>query len=62
VSVGALVRDLVGEINQTLPAGTKLEITEDGGKDAESSLKNVVEALIFGAGLTIFVVYAFLNS
>jgi HAE1 family hydrophobic/amphiphilic exporter-1 len=27
-----------------------------------SSLNNVIEALIFGAGLTIFVVYAFLNS
>jgi HAE1 family hydrophobic/amphiphilic exporter-1 len=62
VSVAARVRDVVKEINQTLPAGTKLEVTQDGGEDAESSLRNVVEALIFGAGLTIFVVYAFLNS
>ena len=44
------------------PPGTKLEVTRDGGKDAQSSLNNVIEALIFGAGLTIFVVYAFLNS
>jgi HAE1 family hydrophobic/amphiphilic exporter-1 len=42
--------------------GTTLEITQDGGKDAESSLHNVIHALVFGAGLTIFVVYAFLNS
>src|SRR5207237_5587047 len=35
---------------------------QDGGKDAENSLNNVVHALIFGAGLTIFVVYLFLNS
>jgi HAE1 family hydrophobic/amphiphilic exporter-1 len=62
VTVGAHVRDLVKEINTTLPSGTKLEITQDGGKDAESSLSNVISALIFGAGLTIFVVYAFLNS
>jgi HAE1 family hydrophobic/amphiphilic exporter-1 len=62
VSVGNEVRKLVEEVNPTLPSGTKLEVTDDGGKDAESSLKNVVEALIFGAGLTIFVVYAFLNS
>ena len=62
VTVAARIRDLVKELNPTLPKGTRLEITQDGGKDAESSLSNVVEALIFGAGLTIFVVYAFLNS
>jgi HAE1 family hydrophobic/amphiphilic exporter-1 len=62
VTVAAKVRDAVVEINKTLPAGTKLEVTQDGGEDAESSLKNVIEALVFGAMLTIFVVYAFLNS
>jgi hydrophobic/amphiphilic exporter-1 (mainly G- bacteria), HAE1 family len=62
VSVAERVRKEVEEINKTLPAGTKLEVTRDGGKDAQSSLNNVIEALIFGAGLTIFVVYAFLNS
>jgi hydrophobe/amphiphile efflux-1 (HAE1) family protein len=62
VTVAARVRDEVEKINKTLPEGTKLEITNDGGEDAENSLNNVVHALIFGAGLTIFVVYAFLNS
>ena len=62
VTVAARVRKAVTEISGTLPAGTKLEITQDGGEDAATSLRNVVEALIFGAGLTIFVVYAFLNS
>jgi HAE1 family hydrophobic/amphiphilic exporter-1 len=62
VTVAAKVRDAVQEINKTLPAGTKLEVTQDGGEDAEASLKNVIEALAFGAVLTIFVVYAFLNS
>jgi HAE1 family hydrophobic/amphiphilic exporter-1 len=62
ITVAAEVRDLVKEINKTLPAGTKLEVTQDGGENAQSNLKNVIEALIFGAGLTIFVVYAFLNS
>jgi len=62
VSVARRVRDTVAEINKTLPKGTKLEVTQDGGKDAESSLHNVIDALIFGAGLTIFVVYVFLNS
>ena len=62
VSVANKIRDLVGEINKTLPEGTKLEVTQDGGKDADNSLRNVIEALLFGAVLTIFVVYAFLNS
>jgi len=62
VTVANKIRKEIEEINKTLPEGTKIEVTQDGGKDAENSLKNVIEALIFGAGLTIFVVYAFLNS
>ncbi len=62
VSVADEIRVLVAEVSRTLPEGTKLEITQDGGVEARNSLKNVVEALIFGAGLTIFVVYVFLNS
>jgi len=62
VSVADKVRSLVEEVNKTLPTGTKLEVTQDGGKDAQSSLNNVIESLMFGALLTIFVVYAFLNS
>jgi len=62
VTVAAKVRAEIDAINKTLPAGTKLEVTRDGGKDAEASLKNVIEALVFGAMLTVFVVYAFLNS
>ncbi|MDE2429651.1 MAG: efflux RND transporter permease subunit, partial [Burkholderiales bacterium] len=65
VSVAKAVREMVKEINldfdKTHP-GTKLEITRDGGKDAQNSLNNVIESLVFGAVLTIFVVYAFLNS
>ena len=62
VSVAKRVREEVEEINKTLPEGTKLEVTRDGGEEAENNLDNVIHALIFGAGLTIFVVYAFLNS
>ncbi|HEU6455301.1 MAG TPA: efflux RND transporter permease subunit, partial [Roseateles sp.] len=62
VSVAKEVRKIVEESNKTLPPNTKLEITQDGGKDAQDSLDNVIHALVFGAGLTIFVVYAFLNS
>lgn len=62
VTVAAKIRDLVAEINKTLPSGTSIEVTQDGGKDAQSSLNNVIESLMFGAVLTIFVVYVFLNS
>jgi HAE1 family hydrophobic/amphiphilic exporter-1 len=62
VSVADEIRALVGEINKTLPEGTRLEVTQDGGENAENSLNNVIHALVFGAGLTIFVVYVFLNS
>jgi HAE1 family hydrophobic/amphiphilic exporter-1 len=62
VTVAQEVRTLAQEINKTLPAGTRLEVTFDGGEDAENSLHNVIEALIFGALLTVGVVYTFLNS
>jgi hydrophobe/amphiphile efflux-1 (HAE1) family protein len=65
VSVGKAVRKLTEEINKELEAegqGSKLEVTRDGGEQAQRSLNNVIEALVFGAVLTIFVVYAFLNS
>ncbi|WP_343632065.1 efflux RND transporter permease subunit [Roseateles sp.] len=62
VSVAKEVRKLVDEISKTLPSGTKLEVVQDGGQDAQDSLNNVIHALVFGAGLTIFVVYVFLNS
>ncbi len=62
VSVANAVRKLTAEINTSLPEGTQLEVTQDGGKDAQSSLNNVIEALVLGAVLTIFVVYVFLNS
>ncbi|MDP1646705.1 MAG: efflux RND transporter permease subunit [Rubrivivax sp.] len=62
VTVADGVRKLVAEIGPTLPAGTKLEVTRDGGRSAQDSLNNVIHALVFGAGLTVFVVYLFLNS
>ncbi len=62
VTVANKVRELVARIGKTLPEGTRLEVTQDGGKDAQNSLENVIHALIFGAMLTIVVVYLFLNS
>ncbi len=62
VGVATQARALVADINKSLPEGTQIDITQDGGVEAQNSLNNVVHALVFGAGLTIFVVYVFLNS
>ena len=62
VSVSHAVRTELETIRKSLPAGTELELAFDGGEWAEQSLNNVIEALVLGAGLTIFVVYVFLNS
>jgi hydrophobic/amphiphilic exporter-1 (mainly G- bacteria), HAE1 family len=66
VTVADGVRRLADTIHRELQAEhgaqTSFVVTRDGGKDAESSLYNVTHALVFGAGLTIFVVYVFLNS
>jgi hydrophobe/amphiphile efflux-1 (HAE1) family protein len=62
VSVAVHIRALAAEMRKTLPAGTTLDITRDGGDQSQRSLNNVIESLVFGAVLTIFVVYAFLNS
>ncbi|RSZ57274.1 efflux RND transporter permease subunit [Massilia atriviolacea] len=62
VSVAQRAKKLIKELEKELPKGTKLEVTRDGGEEAQSSLNNVIESLVFGAVLTIFVVYAFLNS
>ena len=62
VSVAETVRAMVREIEPTLPKGTTMTITQDGGEEASLYLNNVIEALIFGAILTVLVVYAFLNS
>jgi len=62
VSVANKIRDMVAEVSKTLPKGTTLQVTRDGGENAQHSLNNVIESLVLGAVLTIFVVYAFLNS
>jgi HAE1 family hydrophobic/amphiphilic exporter-1 len=62
VSVADAVRAMLKEVEPTLPKGTKLTITQDGGEEASLYLNNVIEALLFGAVLTVLVVFTFLNS
>jgi len=62
VTVAAEVNKLVTKLAPTLTKGTTLEVTRDEGKESQENLDNVIHALVFGAGLTIAVVYVFLNS
>ncbi|MFI5238247.1 MAG: efflux RND transporter permease subunit [Gemmatimonadales bacterium] len=52
----------VDQIRKTLPPGVKLDIVRDAGPRVSHSVRNVVEALIEGAILTVIVVFLFLNS
>jgi HAE1 family hydrophobic/amphiphilic exporter-1 len=60
--VAQRVRDRLTEIEQTLPAGTKIDLVKDSGTRVTAAVANVEEALILGALLTVLVVFAFLNS
>ncbi|HKR07899.1 MAG TPA: efflux RND transporter permease subunit [Gemmatimonadaceae bacterium] len=56
------IRKQVEEIQKTLPTGVKMDIVRDAGKRVADSVRNVEEALLEGAFLTVLVVFVFLNS
>src|SRR4029079_11201185 len=56
------IRAQVAEIQKTLPAGVKMDVVRDAGKRVQDSVRNVEEALLEGALLTVLVVFVFLNS
>jgi HAE1 family hydrophobic/amphiphilic exporter-1 len=56
------VRQRVEQLQPTLGKGTKLELVKDSGVRVSHAVRNVEEALIEGALLTVLVVYLFLNS
>jgi HAE1 family hydrophobic/amphiphilic exporter-1 len=56
------VRDRVGEIQKRLDKGTTLELVKDSGVRVDHAVRNVEEALLEGAALTVLVVFLFLNS
>lgn len=56
------VRARVAQLQPTLGKGTKLELVKDAGVRVDHAVKNVEEALLEGAVLTVLVVFLFLNS
>jgi HAE1 family hydrophobic/amphiphilic exporter-1 len=61
-AVADLVKARIDQLQKTLPAGTRLEVVRDAGVRVRNSVRNVVEALVEGAVLTVLVVFLFLNS
>ncbi len=56
------VRDRVAQLQKTLDKGTSLELVKDSGVRVDHAVRNVEEALLEGAFLTVLVVFLFLNS
>ncbi|HKN68182.1 MAG TPA: efflux RND transporter permease subunit [Gemmatimonadaceae bacterium] len=61
-AVADLVKARIDQLQQGLPSGTRLEVVRDAGVRVRNSVRNVVEALVEGAVLTVLVVFLFLNS
>ena len=60
--VSEKIAERVGAMQTTMPAGVKIELVRDAGVRVSAAVRNVVEALIEGALLTVLVVFLFLNS
>ncbi len=52
----------VARVRTTLPSGATLDVVQNAGERVHNSVRNVEEALIEGALLTVLVVFLFLNS
>jgi HAE1 family hydrophobic/amphiphilic exporter-1 len=61
-AVSDKIRKQVEEIKKTLPPGVTMDVVRDAGKRVSDSVRNVEEALLEGALLTVLVVFVFLNS
>jgi HAE1 family hydrophobic/amphiphilic exporter-1 len=60
--VSEAVKARLTRLRAQLPPGTSVEIVRDAGERVRQSVRNVQEALVEGAALTVLVVFLFLNS
>jgi len=56
------LRERIQTLQPKLPEGVRLEIVRDAGTRVAAAVRNVEEALLEGAFLTVLVVFLFLNS
>jgi HAE1 family hydrophobic/amphiphilic exporter-1 len=57
-----LIHDHVTALQRRMPPGVKIEVVQDAGVRVSHAVRNVQEALVEGALLTVLVVFLFLNS
>jgi HAE1 family hydrophobic/amphiphilic exporter-1 len=61
-AVSKKIQDVMERVSKTLPPGVKIRTVLDSGDRVAHSVRNVEEALLEGALLTVLVVFIFLNS
>ena len=61
-TVSDAIKARLPALRAALPKGTALEVVRDAGQRVHNSVRNVQEALVQGALLTVLVVFLFLNS
>lgn len=61
-AVSKKIQTVVKRLEKDLPPGVKVNVVRDSGVRVANSVRNVEEALIEGALLTVLVVFIFLNS
>jgi len=61
-AVSKKIQTVVDQLQKTLPPGVKMNVVRDSGVRVANSVRNVEDALLLGALLTVLVVFVFLNS
>ena len=61
-AVSDKIREVIDRVSATLPAGVEVNVVKDSGVRVAASVRNVQEALLEGALLTVLVVFIFLIS
>jgi len=61
-AVGEKIREALDRASKNLPPGVEVNVVRDSGVRVAASVRNVQEALLEGALLTVLVVFIFLNS
>ena len=56
------IKRRVAELQPQMPPGVRLAVVQDAGERVSAAVRNVQEALVEGALLTVLVVFLFLNS
>src|SRR5918992_4111143 len=61
-TVSDAILERINAVKATLPPGTTIDAVKNSGVEVRNSVRNVQEALLEGALLTVLVVFLFLNS